>query len=154
MTFTSTSIAVAWIDRIQLALKRGEGSHNAKPAIVIGIQKQPAANTLDLTATIEATLDDIQRALPEGMQIHRDLFRQADFIEQSLNNLTWSLLIGCVLVLLILVLFLYDWRTALISSVAMPLSLLAAAVILLIAIGREWLTARRGALRMRQVVTA
>src|SRR5918994_447736 len=69
------------------ALKRGEGSHNAKPAVILGIQKQPAGNTLDLTERIDATLEDIQRALPPGMQIHRDLFRQADFIEQSLDNL-------------------------------------------------------------------
>ena len=65
------------------AIKRGEGSHNARPAVILGIQKQPDVNTLELTARIEATLDDVQRALPAGMQIHRDLFRQADFIEQS-----------------------------------------------------------------------
>ena len=59
------------------AIKRGEGSHNAKPAVILGIQKQPNVNTLDLTEQIEVTLDDLQRALPAGMQIHRDLFRQA-----------------------------------------------------------------------------
>ena len=68
------------------AIKRGEGSHNARPAVIIGIQKQPAVNTLELTERIESTLDDIQRALPQGMQIHKDLFRQADFIEQSLQQ--------------------------------------------------------------------
>ena len=53
------------------AIKRGEGSHNAKPAVILGIQKQPAVNTLELTERIDATLEDIQRALPQGMQIHR-----------------------------------------------------------------------------------
>ena len=76
------------------AIKRGEGSHNARPAVIIGIQKQPAVNTLELTERIDATLDDIQRALPPGMRIDADLFRQADFIEQSLHNLFTALLEG------------------------------------------------------------
>ena len=66
--------------QIGSAIKRGDGSHNAEPAVIIGIQKQPGANTLQLTEQIETTLDDIQRTLPQGMTIHRDLFRSADFI--------------------------------------------------------------------------
>ncbi len=108
------------------AIKRGEGSHNARPAVIIGIQKQPAVNTLDLTAQLDATLDDIQQALPEGMQIHRDLFRQADFIEQSLNNLFVRLLEGAGLVILVVVLFLMNGRAAFITLLALPLSILAA----------------------------
>ena len=107
-------------------LKRGEASHNARPAVILGIQKQPAINTLDLTADLEATLDDIQRALPAGMQIHRDLFRQADFIEQSLNNLLIRLLEGAGLVVLVVVLFLMNGRAALITLLALPLSIVAA----------------------------
>jgi CzcA family heavy metal efflux pump len=112
------------------AIKRGDGSHNARPAVIIGIQKQPAVNTLDLTAQIDATLDDIQRALPEGMQIHRDLFRQADFIEQSLDNLFIRLLEGAGLVLLVVVVFLMNGRAALITILALPLSLLAAVIVM------------------------
>ena len=112
------------------AIKRGDGSHNARPAVILGIQKQPAVNTLDLTAQIDATLDDIQRALPEGMQIHRDLFRQADFIEQSLNNLFIRLLEGAGLVVLVVVLFLMNGRAALITILALPLSLLAAVIVM------------------------
>jgi CzcA family heavy metal efflux pump len=112
------------------AIKRGDGSHNARPAVIIGIQKQPAVNTLDLTTQLDATLDDIQRALPEGMQIHRDLFRQADFIEQSLNNLFIRLLEGAGLVVLVVVLFLMNGRAALITILALPLSLLAAVIVL------------------------
>src|SRR5918994_2983932 len=108
------------------AIKRGDASHNARPAVIIGIQKQPAVNTLDLTAQIDATLDDIQHALPEGMQIHRDLFRQADFIEQSLNNLFIRLLEGAGLVILVVVVFLMNARAALITLLALPLSLVAA----------------------------
>jgi CzcA family heavy metal efflux pump len=112
------------------AIKRGDGSHNARPAVILGIQKQPAVNTLDLTAQIDGTLDDIQRALPEGMQIHRDLFRQADFIEQSLNNLFIRLLEGAGLVILVVVLFLMNGRAALITILALPLSILAAVVVM------------------------
>jgi CzcA family heavy metal efflux pump len=112
------------------ALKRGEGSHNAKPAVILGIQKQPNINTLDLTAQIESTLDDVQRALPAGMQIHRDLFRQADFIEQALRNLFTALLEGAGLVILVVLLFLMNGRAALITLLALPLSLVAAAVAL------------------------
>src|ERR687898_1966989 len=110
------------------ALKRGEGSHNAKPAVILGIQKQPAVNTLELTERIDATLEDIQRALPPGMQIHRDLFRQADFIEQSLDNLFTALVEGAVLVILVVVVFLMNVRAAVITLLALPLSLVAAVI--------------------------
>jgi CzcA family heavy metal efflux pump len=112
------------------ALKRGEGSHNARPAVILGIQKQPAVNTLDLTARLEATLADIQRALPPGITIHRDLFRQADFIEQSLHNLFLRLLEGAALVVLVVVLFLMNGRAAFITILALPLSLLAAVLVM------------------------
>ena len=110
------------------AIKRGEGSHNARPAVIVGIQKQPAVNTLELTARIDATLEDIQRALPQGMQIHRDLFRQADFIEQSLDNLFRALLEGAALVILVVVVFLMNMRAAIITLLALPLSLVAAVI--------------------------
>src|SRR5687767_3626882 len=110
------------------AIKRGEGSHNARPAVIVGIQKQPAVNTLELTERIDATLEDIQRALPQGMQIHRDLFRQADFIEQSLDNLFTAFIEGAVLVILVVVVFLMNIRAAVITLLALPLSLVAAVI--------------------------
>jgi CzcA family heavy metal efflux pump len=110
------------------AIKRGEGSHNARPAVIIGIQKQPAVNTLELTKRIEATLDDIQRALPQGMQIHKDLFRQADFIEQSLRNLFTAFAEGAALVIVVVMLFLMNIRAAAITLLALPLSLVAAVI--------------------------
>jgi CzcA family heavy metal efflux pump len=110
------------------AIKRGEGSHNARPAVIIGIQKQPAVNTLELTERIESTLDDIQRALPQGMQIHKDLFRQADFIEQSLRNLFTAFAEGAGLVIVVVMLFLMNVRAAAITLLALPLSLVAAVI--------------------------
>ena len=114
--------------RVGAAIKRGEGSHNARPAMIIGIQKQPAVNTLELTERIEATLDDIQRALPQGMQIHQGLFRQADFIEQSLRNLFTAFAEGAGLVIIVVMLFLMNIRAAAITLLALPLSLVAAVI--------------------------
>jgi CzcA family heavy metal efflux pump len=116
--------------QIGAAIKRGDGSHNARPAVIIGIQKQPGANTLQLTDRIDATLDDIQKALPQGMTIHRDLFRSADFIEQSLHNLFRALVEGAGLVLVVVVVFLMNVRAAAITLLALPLSLLAAVIAL------------------------
>jgi CzcA family heavy metal efflux pump len=110
------------------AIRRGEGSHNANPAVIVGIQKQPAVNTLELTRRIDATLDDIQRLLPQGMRIHRDLFRQADFIEQSLANLFKAFVEGAGLVIVVVVVFLMNVRAALITLLALPLSLVAAVI--------------------------
>jgi CzcA family heavy metal efflux pump len=116
--------------QIGSAITRGDGSHNAKPAVIIGIQKQPGANTLQLSEQIDATLDDIQHALPQGMTIHRDLFRSADFIEQSLHNLFEALLEGAGLVIVVVFVFLMNIRAAAITLFALPLSLLAAVIAL------------------------
>ena len=116
--------------QIGAAIKRGDGSHNARPAVIIGIQKQPGANTLQLTEQIDTTLDDIQKALPKGMTIHRDLFRSADFIEQSLHNLFMALIEGAGLVIVVVVVFLMNIRAAAITLLALPLSLLAAVIAL------------------------
>jgi len=113
-----------------VAIKRGDGSHNARPAVIVGIQKQPGANTLELTERIDATLDDIQRALPEGMQLHRNLFRSADFIEAALGNLFKALLEGAGLVVIVVVIFLMNARAAGITLIALPLSLVAAVLAL------------------------
>lgn len=108
------------------ALKRGAGSHNAEPAVVLGIQKQPGANTLELTQRLDDTLDEIQRSLPEGMVIDKQVFRQADFIERSLDNLTHALRDGAILVVIVVVLFLMNIRAAAITLLAIPISLLTA----------------------------
>jgi len=112
--------------RIGPALKRGEGSHNATPAVVLGIQKQPGANTLELTRRLDVTLDEIQRSLPAGMKIDKQVFRQADFIERSLENLTRALRDGAFLVVIVVALFLMNVRAALITLLAIPISVVTA----------------------------
>ena len=108
------------------ALRRGEGSHDGEPAIVIGIQKQPGANTLDLTQRLDGVLDELEASLPVGMTIERNIFRQASFIDTAIDNLTRALRDGSILVVLIVFLFLANTRAASITLVAMPLSLLTA----------------------------
>lgn len=110
------------------ALKRGEGSHNGQPAVILGIQKQPGANTLELTEVLDVRLDALQASLPDGMQIDKNAFRQADFIERSLDNLTGALRDGGILVVIVVVLFLMNSRAALITLLAMPISVLSAII--------------------------
>lgn len=121
-------ILVRDVARVQVgeALKRGTGSHNGKPAVIIGIQKQPGANTLELTRQLDATLDDIQRTLPPGMKIDKDVFRQADFIQRALDNLRSALRDGSLLVVLVVLIFLANFRASMITLIALPISLLAA----------------------------
>ena len=114
--------------RIGPALKRGEGSHNGSPAVVLGIQKQPGANTLELTRALDATLDEIQAGLPMGMKIDKQVFRQADFIERSLENLKRALRDGAILVVIVVALFLMNVRAATITLLAIPLSLVTAVI--------------------------
>jgi CzcA family heavy metal efflux pump len=112
--------------RVGEALRRGEGSHNGKPAIVIGIQKQPGANTLQLTRELDRVLDDIQAMLPTGMKIDKNVFRQADFIEIAVRNLLHALRDGGILVIIVVVLFLANFRASVITLLAIPLSLVVA----------------------------
>jgi Cu/Ag efflux pump CusA len=116
--------------RIGEALRRGEGSHNAQPAVILGIQKQPGANTLELTRTLDTTLDEIQKTLPNGMSIDRHIFRQADFIERALTNLEAALRDGGILVVIVVLLFLWNVRAAAITLVAIPLSMVAAVLLM------------------------
>ena len=111
---------------IGAAPKRGIGSHNGKPAVVLGIQKQPGANTLDLTDRLDRALDEIQAGLPAGMKIERNIFRQADFIRVSIANLVAALRDGALLVLAIVFAFLLSARATAITLLAIPLSLVAA----------------------------
>jgi CzcA family heavy metal efflux pump len=99
------------------------------PGLLLVVEKFPWANTLDVTRGVEEALKELQPGLP-GITFDTTIFRPADFIELALANLTNALLLGSLLVAVVLVLFLFDWRTALISLVAIPLSLTAAALVL------------------------
>ncbi len=112
------------------ALKRGEGSRNGRPAVIVGVQKQPGANTLELTARLDRELDVLQHELPRGMTIDRRIFRQADFIEVAIANVVTALGDGGLLVIAIVIVFLANLRAAAITLTAIPLSLAAAVLVL------------------------
>ena len=108
------------------ALKRGEGSFNQQPAVVATIQKQPNANTLEVSEQIETTLANLKATLPPDVVINTKAFQQADFIKRAIGNVQSALIEGGILVIVILFLFLWNFRTTFISLTAIPLSLLAA----------------------------
>lgn len=112
--------------RIGPALKRGEGAANGRPAVVLAVQKQPAANTLELSGRIDALATDLRASLPEGMTLDTRLFRQADFIELAVRNVSAALRDGAILVVAVVLLFLWSLRATLITVLAIPLSLVAA----------------------------
>ena len=107
----------------------GDAIINDGPGLLLIVEKQPWANTLEVTRNVEAALDALRPGLKD-LQIDSTIFRPAGFIEQSIENLNRALLLGCILVVIVLVFFLYDWRTALISTLAIPCSLVLAALVL------------------------
>lgn len=127
-----TAITVGDVAEVKVgqALKRGDGSYNGRDAVVVGVQRQPDANTLELTDRIDEKLQTIEGSLPEGMTIQRDVFRQADFIEISVDNVLEALRDGAILVVLIILVFLANWRATIIAAAAIPLALVTAVLAL------------------------
>ncbi len=115
---------------IRPGVKMGYASQNAKPAIIISVSKQPGVNTLEVTKNIEKNLESLKQSLPKGATLDSGIFRQADFIQTSVNNVGRALIEGAIFVIIILFLFLGSFRTTIISVVAIPLSLLGAIIVL------------------------
>ena len=118
--------------RIGPKIRFGTAAVNAEPAVILSIQKQPGANTLELTERVDAELDAIEAELPAGVSFARAIFRQADFISLAVENVVEALRDGAVLVVVILFLFLWNLRTTVISVLAIPLSLALAVIALLL----------------------
>jgi CzcA family heavy metal efflux pump len=116
--------------KLGAAYKRGDGSFNMRPAVVATVQKQPHANTLAVTREIDAALAALRPSLPKDVTIDARAFRQADFIERAVGNVRSAVVEGAILVTVILFLFLWDVRTTVISLTALPLSLVAAVLVL------------------------
>lgn len=108
----------------------GVASVEAKPAVIITVTKQPGAGTIGLTEAIDASLDDLKTTLPHDITISTDIFRQSDFISNSISNLQRTLLEGAFFVVIVLFFFLMNLRTTLISIVALPLSIIITVLIL------------------------
>lgn len=111
---------------IGAAPKIGDGSHQGQDAVLLTVTKQPNVNTIELTEKVNASLDDLQKSFGDEISFHSDIFEQAEFIETSIDNVKKALIEGSLLVIIILMIFLMNYRTTLISLLAIPLSLLVA----------------------------
>lgn len=131
-----TPVTIGQVSDVQLgpAPRRGTAADNAEPAVVISIQKSPGTNTLALTSAIDAILDQVQKSMPVGMELNRHVFRASNFIGRSLHNVLVVLRDATIIVAVILVLFLLNVRTTIITLTALPLSL-AVALLALWALG-------------------
>jgi len=110
--------------------KIGDASYNAKKAVILSITKQPNVNTIELTERVNQSLKDIHKNIGDDVQFHTDIYNQSEFIEVSINNVKKALLEGSFFVIIILFLFLMNYRTTLISLLAIPLSLLVSILVL------------------------
>src|SRR5439155_25519652 len=116
--------------RFSPGYKFGDASTFGRPSVIVIVLKQTWANTLTTTREVEAALDALRDALPSDVSMDSGIFRQATFIERAISNINWAMFQGGLLVVLVLVSFLFSWRTGLISLTAIPLSLLVAIVVL------------------------
>lgn len=103
----------------------GVASNDGKPAVLLTVTKQPNTNTLALTGRLDNALDELKANLPADVKINSQIFRQSRFIESSLDNVKQSLIEGAIFVIIVLFIFLMNWRTTVISLVSIPLSIVA-----------------------------
>lgn len=115
--------------KLGAAIKRGDGSFKGKEAVILSIEKQPTASTVTLTNDIIAAFDEIKGSLPKDVKIHTDVFQQKTFIQNALTNVEHALRDGVILIVIILFLFLLNFRTTIITLTAIPLSLVITAII-------------------------
>lgn len=116
--------------RMAAAPKRGAGADGGMPAVILTVQKAPATNTLAVTEEIDRMLDNLEPSLPDGLKINRQIFRQADFIDLSVNNVFHALRDAAIVVSAIIILFLLNARSTIITLTAIPLSLAASLLVL------------------------
>lgn len=103
----------------------GVASNDGKPAVLLTVTKQPNTNTLALTGRLDNALDELKTNLPADVKVNSRIFRQSRFIESSLDNVKQSLIEGAIFVIIVLFIFLMNWRTTVISLVSIPLSIVA-----------------------------
>jgi len=110
--------------------KTGIASNNVKPAVLLTVTKQPNVSTEQLTNDLDEAFDDMAKTLPQGINVDRQIFRQSRFIDASIGNIKEALLEGAIFVVIVLFIFLMNWRTTVISLVTIPLSLLVTIIVL------------------------
>jgi CzcA family heavy metal efflux pump len=108
----------------------GVASLRGEPAVLLTVTKQPHKGTIELTEQLDRTLDALRPTLPADVEVNTDIFRQADFIDRSIDNIRKALIEGAVFVIFVLLLFLMNGRVSVISLAALPLSLLMSVIVL------------------------
>lgn len=132
-TVNGVPILISDIATVQIgakAPKLGVASEKGKPAVLVTVTKQPSTNTLELTDKLDVSLQELQKTLPADVHISTDIFRQSRFISSSIDNIQKALFEGAIFVIIVLFFFLMNFRTTIISLVALPLSLLVAILVL------------------------
>jgi CzcA family heavy metal efflux pump len=121
-------VTIADVAQIKIgsSIKIGDGSLRGNPAVILTVMKQPNTNTLDLTSRIDEAIADLGKSIPGDVHIDTKIFRQADFINASIGNIQKVLIEGSIFVVVILFIFLMNWRATLISLIAIPISLITA----------------------------
>lgn len=132
-TVNDVPILISDIATVQIGAKTpklGVASEKGRPAVLVTVTKQPSTNTLELTDKLDASLQELQKTLPTDVHISTDIFRQSRFISSSIDNIQKALFEGALFVIIVLFFFLMNFRTTIISLVALPLSLLVAILVL------------------------
>jgi len=104
----------------------GVASNDAKPAVLLTVTKQPNTNTLELTNRLDKALEDLMTTMPSDINVNSQIFRQSRFIDSSISNVKKSLIEGAIFVIIVLFIFLMNWRTTIISLISIPLSIVIA----------------------------
>lgn len=132
-TIDNVPVMISDIAEISIGAKTpklGLASEKGKPAVLVTVTKQPSTNTLELTEKLDASVAELQKTLPSDVKISTDIFRQSRFIDSSINNIQKALFEGSIFVIVVLFFFLMNFRTTIISLVALPLSLLMAILVM------------------------
>ena len=123
----NTPVLLKHVARVEIrpAFKLGDTVINARPGVYLYVTKQPGIDTVQLTQNVEQALSDIRQSLPKDIEFVY-VFRQAEFIQKSVSSVVTAMMLGGVLVVIILLAFLLNWRSSIISLTAIPLSILTA----------------------------
>lgn len=126
-----TPITLGQLAEIKIgnAFKRGDGNFNGEPAVIMQVHKRPGADTLSVAKEAEKALNELKKSFPKDVKVHK-IYDQSDYITAAVTNVQDAIRDGAILVIIVLFIFLWNWRTSFISLTAIPLSVITALLIL------------------------